>query len=452
MAEIEGAGQALRDILARGTPEAVSNALRDHELADLAVALARMSDKDRVRVLQSLPPGEAARLLGQLPDHCVAEIVAHLPLETAAHILEQLPEDRQADILARLTTAKEEEILHALSPEDAKAVERLLTFAPDTAGGLMITEFLAYPEDWTVDDVVEDLRAHADEYARYDVQYVYVVDRRERLTGVLRLRDLLMAPRNTKIADIMVRNPVAVRTSASIRELLTLFKERPLLGLPVTDEEGRLLGVVRRVDVEQAAAEETGRTFLRLVGILSGEELRTDPLPKRLGGRTVWLITNLLLDLVAASVIALYQDVLAAVISLAVFLPIISDMGGNSGVQSVAVTVREMTMGLIRSRDYKYVLLREIPLGALAGVVLALFGAAVAYVWTGQPLIALVFATALLANTIWSVCVGSTLPLFVHRVGLDPALASGPILTTLTDMFGFFVALEMARNLIAGGS
>ncbi len=420
--------------------------------ADLAVVLVRMRPEERLALFRQLPASEAAALLQTLPDHAVADIVAGLPIDLAADLLEKMPGDDQADILARLTQSKEEEILRAMSPEDAAEVERLLSFPPDSAGGLMVTEFLAYPEDWTVDDVIEDLRSHADEYARYEVQYVYTIDPDGRLVGVLRLRDLLMAPRGTQIAALAIRPPLAVPTSATIQQLRQTFQQRPLFGLPVVDEQGRLLGVVRRTDVEQAASEETGRTFLRLVGILTGEELRTDPLNKRLLGRSVWLVTNLTLDLLAASVIAMYQDVLTAVISLAVFLPIISDMGGNAGMQSVAVTVRELAMGLIRTGDARFVIMRELPLGVAAGAVLAFFGAGVAYIWTGELGVGFVFATALLLNTIWSVLVGATLPLFLSRVGLDPALVSGPVLTTLTDIFGFFVALELARQVFVASA
>lgn len=452
MNEVDATQREIAEALAGEASAGVGAVMAKHAPLEVAVALSRMPPEQQSAFLRQLPPSEAAALLATLPDHAIAGILARLPLEVAAEILEEFPENEQADILARLTSAREEQLLQAMDPHEAEEVGRLLHFAPNTAGGLMVTEFLAYPQGWTVDDVVEDLRAHADEYARYDVQYVYVVDDKGKLVGVLRLRDLLMAPRETPVAEIMIRDPISVSTRATVRELLELFRQRPLYGLPVVDQQGRLLGVVRRADVEEAAAEETGRAFLRLVGIVTGEELRTDPLLKRLGGRTVWLLTNLLFDVVAASIIALYQDVLSAVISLAVFLPIISDMGGNSGVQSVAVTVREMAMGLVRPGEYRYILLREIPLGLLAGVILALFGATIAMVWTGDTLIALVFASALLANTLWSVCVGSTLPMFVSRLGLDPALASGPILTTLTDMFGFFVALELARNLILGAT
>ncbi len=415
---------------------------------DLLRFVLRLDPESRVELVRHLPIQPAARLLEQLPDHVSAQVLTDLPLEQAAELLDELPHDRQADLLARLTDQREAQLLAAMSPEDAEEAEKLVAFAPDTAGGLMITEFLSYPDTARVDEVLEDLRRHAEKYARYDVQYAYVVDRNGRLVGVLRMRDLLLAPGAAPIRDIMVEDPEFVYTWTPLRELFELARSRSFFGFPVVDDHGRLVGVVRRADIEEAAEAEAGRTLLRFFGIAGGEELRTDPLPRRLGGRSMWLAANLLLDVAAASVIALYQDVLTSFITLAVFLPIISDMGGNSGSQSLAVTIREMALGLVGERDVPFVWSRELPLGLLTGLFLAAFGFTVAWLWQGDAAVGLVFAIALFANTVWAVLVGSALPLVMLRFGVDPALAANPVLTTLTDIFGFFICLECARWLL----
>ena len=440
--------ERLRVLYETGQWDRLADALRTADYHDVLRFVLRLDADERLQLMERLPLQLASHLLEQLPEHVAAELLTDLPLDLAADLLDELPHDRQADLLARVAGQREEELLAAMSPEDAEEAGKLVSFAPDTAGGLMITEFLAYRDTACVDDVLEDLRRHADEYARYDVQYVYVVDRSGRLIGVLRLRDLLLAPGSLPIRDIMIDRPDYVHTWTPLQELVELARSRPFFGFPVVDDHGRLVGVVRRADIEEAAEAEAGRTLLRFFGIAGGEELRTDPLSRRLAGRSVWLSANLLLDLAAASVIALYEEVLASFIALAVFLPIISDMGGNSGSQSLAVTIREMALGLVGERDVRFVWVRELPLGILAGGILGCFGFAIAWLWQGHVDLAFVFGIALFANTLWAVMVGAVLPLVMVRFGVDPALAANPVLTTLTDIFGFFICLECARWLL----
>ena len=180
------------------------------------------------------------------------------------------------------------------------------------------------------------------------------------------------------------------------------------------------------------------------MGILGGEELRTMPLRTRSARRLSWLSINIVLNIIAASVIAFYQDTLTAVIALAVFLPIISDMSGCSGSQAVAVSMRELSLGLIRPAEFLHVFRKEAVVGVVNGVMLGLLLGAVAFLWKGNAVLGLVVAGALSLNTIIAVCIGGTVPLLLRRFGQDPALASGPILTTITDMCGFFLVLSFA--------
>jgi len=248
----------------------------------------------------------------------------------------------------RNTAEQAEAILDRMTPEDAEDVRRLVQYAPDTGGGLMVTECLIFDKDSRVEDVVDDLRENAGKYANFNVQYAYVVAPEGELTGVLHFRDLLLSSRQRPIASIMISEPVSVGHDVRLEELHHTFDRYPLFALPVSDDANRLLGVVRRADVQKAVQERANRTLLRFAGIVGGEEFRSMPLRLRSARRLSWLSINIFLNLLAASVIAYYQDTLAAVITLAVFLPMISDMSGCSGNQAVAVSMRELVLGLIK--------------------------------------------------------------------------------------------------------
>lgn len=314
----------------------------------------------------------------------------------------------------------------------------------DSAGDLMIEEYLAYPQDARVEDVLDDLREKAEQYVNYDVQYAYVLAD-DRLVGVLRLRDLLLSPRSMPIVLIMIAEPIHVHRNTKLEELKRVFDRHPLFGIPVTDDQHHMIGVVRRANVEKAFQEGTNRAFLKFMGIVGGEELRNMPFRQRSMCRLSWLGMNVFLNVIAASVIAWNQDTISAVISLAVFLPIISDMSGCSGNQAVAVSMRELMLGLVKPAQVLRVLSKELTVGLFNGFVLGVMLGTLAYLWKGSPVLGLVVGAALALNTVVAVSLGGVIPLVLRRLNQDPALASGPILTTMTDMCGFFFVLSFAR-------
>jgi magnesium transporter len=359
-----------------------------------------------------------------------------------------LPRDEQADVIARLTDGGGAAILVAWPAAEAEDARRLLAYPSDSAGGLMITEFLSYRENLTVGDVLDDLRANSEKYRSFDVQYAYVVAAGGRLVGVLQLRDLLLSSPDERLSIVMIHDPLNVLDTAPLEELERFFDRYTLLGVPAVDSSGRLVGVVRSVDVEQAADERTNRSFLQFMGIVGGEELRSMPLRFRSVRRLSWLTVNILLNIIAASVIALHQDTLTAVIALAVFLPIISDMSGCSGNQAVAVSMRELTLGVVRPRELWRVLRKEAAVGVINGIVLGMLLGFVGWLWQGNFALGAVVAVALALNTLIAVCFGGLIPLVLRGCGQDPALASGPILTTITDMTGFFLVLSIAAAVL----
>jgi magnesium transporter len=356
--------------------------------------------------------------------------------------------DHQADILGELELDEANAILEQMTTEEAEDVRKLLTYGANTAGGIMVTECLAYPDTATIQGILDDMRANAQQYADYSVQYIYVLGAGRTLAGVLRIRDLVLTAPDANLKDIMIREPVCAYVDAKLQSLKETLDRHGLFGIPVIDEAGVFVGIVRRAAVEVALARQGNRRFLRFSGIVGGEEFRTMPVLERVRRRLSWLSVNIVLNLLAASVIAYYQDTLAAVIALAVFLPMISDMSGCSGNQAVAVSIRELSLGLVRPGEILRVVRQEILVGLLNGLALGTLLGAVALVWKGNLYLGLVVGIALAANTIVSVSMGGLLPLVLKKFRLDPALVSSPMLTTVTDMCGFFLVLSLATAVL----
>ena len=216
--------------------------------------------------------------------------------------------------------------------------------------------------------------------------------------------------------------------------------------MPVVDERENLLGIVRRRTVLEAVAEQSEADRLKAAGIVGGDELRSMPIAVRSRRRLSWLSVNILLNIMAASVIAFYEDTLSALIALAVFLPIVSDMSGCSGNQAVAVSMRELTLGAASPRDVARVWGKELSVGLINGLALGTLLGIAAWAWKGNPVLGLVVGLALAINTVVAVSIGGTVPLVLKRFGVDPAVASGPLLTTITDMCGFFLVLSLAAT------
>jgi len=425
--------------------------------------LERASTEQTVHAVSALGGDERARLLSLLTCESAADLVEVMPkvhaakaLEAlgtldhakAAEIIEEMSSDDRADLIAAIDQAQAQAILGAMPAEVADEVRRLASYDEDSAGGLMLTEYLAFNNTMTVRDVLADMEENAERYRDYNIQYSYVVDADGALKGVIPIRRLLMARRATPVAEIMVPDPVRVADTMEFDELRGVFDDYDFLAFPVVDEHQRLLGVVERSAVSEAARAEADDLYRASQGIVGGEELRSMPLSLRSRRRLAWLSINIVLNIMAASIIAFHQDTLEAVIALAVFLPIISDMSGCSGNQAVAVSMRELTLGVTRPRDIFRVLFKESSLGLINGVILGVLIGLVAFTWKGDWALSLVVGSALAANTLIAVCIGGGVPLLLKGFKTDPALASGPILTTITDMCGFLIVLSLASAMM----
>jgi len=440
--------EQLKKIIELGDKQRLEAHIENISASELVHAMAHLDKDDQLRLLNFLSPDYSAYLFNEIPDAQATGLLEQLPADKAATIIQEMWSNDQADLINSLEEEDAEAILAEMNPKEAEEVRRLARYADDTAGGLMITEFLVFPESDTVGNVVENMNQHAEEYSDYNVQYVYVKSVKGRLIGVLRLRDLLLSPATTHIRKIMLKTILSVSVDQKLDQLLEFFEEHDFVGAPVVDQEHKLVGVVLRKDVMEAAAERSDAELMRTRGIIGGEELRSMPLLLRSRRRLSWLSVNIVLNIIAASVIAIYQDTLSSVIALAVFLPIISDMSGCSGNQAVAVSMRELSLNILKPHEVLRVVWQELSVGIINGLILGVLIGVAAWVWKGNPYLGLVVGSALTINTLVAVGLGGSIPLFLKRVGMDPALASSPILTTVTDMFGFFLVLSLASLML----
>ncbi len=423
----------------------IQELIRLMPLDDRPRLISRLNPDIQQQLLEGMGSQDAADFLRLLPEVQAVDLLEDINPDAAAQILEELPKDEQADLVGEMADKSAAAILSEMDDTaSADIVRQLAEYEDDEAGGIMIADFLSFPKTETVENVIQHLRQNATAYSDFDVQYAYVVGRQGNLVGVLRLRDLLLNESATRLQQLMIADPISVDHHSSIEELHELFEAHFFVGVPVVNDSGMLVGVVRRDDVEEALGDRNASDYLKSQGIIS-EELRTMPVVVRARRRLSWLSVNILLNVIAASVIAFYQETLEQVIALAVFLPIISDMSGCSGNQAVAVSMRELSLGLVDEKEVARVWLKEISVGCINGMALGLLIAIVAYLWQGNAWLGVVVGVALMLNTLIAVSLGGTLPLIMRRLKLDPAVASGPILTTVTDMCGFFLVLSLAN-------
>ncbi len=445
---IEDQAQAISSIISKGTRQDVEAFLGTLHPWDAAQVVLKLPIEEQKQILTLIRPEKAADVVEEMPDMKAAEVIAELSPEEGADIVEEMASDEAADLLQDLEEEKKEQILDEMEPEDRAEAEELLAYPEETAGGIMKKEFISFQKDKNVVDAIRELRIGVEEYRQYPILYLYVTDDDRRLVGVLPLRDLILQPGDVSLESCMVKNPVSVPVDMDQEEVGRIFEQHHYLAVPVLDSDHRMIGVVTQDDALKIVEQEASEDLLKFSGIVGGEETRDMPYFRRSSRRLSWLSVNILLNLVAASIIWVHEDTIMAVIGIAMFLPIISDMSGCSGNQAIAVSIRELAMDLISPRDFLHVWWKEVSVGLLNGFVLGAQLGGIAYLWKGRLDLALVVGLALWLNTILSLTIGSLVPLLLKKLKRDPALASAPILTTLTDLCGFYLVLTLAAKFL----
>ena len=439
--------EILRDHLADDSSAGLNEYLSALSGEESLRALMRLGADEQQQILAKLTPESAAEVIEFIPDESAGDLLGELSPQVAASIVSEMSSDEQADVLSELDAEELEGVLSHMDDADVVEARQLMAYDDDVAGGLMMKEYFSYPKISRASSVLKDLAGREEDYELNHVLYIYVTNRAGELLGVARIRDIVVASPEARLVDIL-HPALSIKDTTPLDELEDFFDDHNLSAVPVVDDSNRILGVVRRRVVYDAVAERADADHLKSQGIVGGEELRSMPTIVRSRRRLSWLSVNVVLNIIAASVIAQFQYTLSAVIILAVFLPIISDMSGCSGNQAVAVSMRELSLGIIKRADLFYVWRKEVVIGIVNGAALGLLIAVIAWVWQGNGWLGLVVGMALAINTVLAVSIGGTVPVILKSLKVDPAVASGPILTTITDMCGFFLLLGTASLML----
>lgn len=355
-----------------------------------------------------------------------------------------LPSDEMVDVLENFTKSRQAKILQNIEQDKARKVSQLLLYGKDTAGGMMASEYFAFNKNAAIESVIGKIREASPDTSH--ALYIYVVDDKNHLEGVLFLRDLITKSPQTAIKDILKEGVVSIPHTMDKEAAANFFQQHNFLALPVVDEKKRILGVITSDDVSRVIGEEATEDLLKLTGIDS-EDLSVDaPVSLAIRKRLPWLVLNMLLDVIAVSVVVIYQGTIQAVVAIAVLMPIISDMGGNTGFQGLSLVIRGLALGKLTTKDFWKIFRKQSIIGLITGIVLGAEIAVLAYLWKWNPWFGAVAGVAMFVNIYIAGFVGVMLPLFLKSIKIDPAIATGPVLTTITDLTGFFITLSLATK------
>jgi len=419
------------------------------ENRDIIHLISHLNRTQQIQLFTILSPEDAAEVMEDIPEIQAIDIIEDMQVEDAAAIISEMESDVQVDLLQELVDENAEAILEEMEPSEAASARKLLSYDEDTAGGMMHTEIFVFKNDLTIAEVINELQKNSEVYQHYPLKKIFATSANGKMTGVVEIQSLLLGKPELKLNDVSRTDFISVNHLDVFETLVEHFGTHDLFGVPVLDNNQLLVGVLLRRDVLEEETYRVSLEHLESQGIIGGEELRTMPILLRAKRRLSWLSVNILLNMLAASVIAYHQDILTSVIALAVFLPIISDMSGCSGNQAVAVSMRELSIGVVEPREVFRVWWQEASVGIINGMVLGLLIGVAAFLWKGNVYLGIVVGSALMLNTLLAVSLGGTIPLILKGFGVDPALASGPILTTITDMMGFFLTLTFASIMLA---
>lgn len=432
----------------QGQQGMVLNLLVDLHAADVALLLTHLAFDQAQRLFRWLPVEVGGDVLAELEDTFRAELLEETTQPRLTALLDEVETDDAADILADLPEEVVAEVLPTL--EDAADVEALLRYDEETAGGLMATEFVAVPETCTVAEVTEEVRNHAD--LAEDIYVVYVVDATHRLQGFIKLKQLLLSPAETPVARIMDDDIVSAPTDLDQEDVARLMERYDLVSLPVVDAGGVLVGRVTIDDAVDVIRDEAEEDIQRMSGV--GDEEPTDSVFRIIRGRLPWLFIGLVGAALSSLVILSFEEELAEAVVLASFIPIVMAMAGNAGIQSSAIAVQGLASGDVWTTDMMRRLGKELAVALLNGIALSLALAVLVVLLLplvvdmpvgDAPVLALTSAISLLIVIILAATIGATVPLLLDRVGIDPAIATGPFIMTSNDILGLAVYFLIAK-------
>tara|TARA_R110000823_G_scaffold91174_3_gene201089 strand:- start:9765 stop:11117 length:1353 start_codon:yes stop_codon:yes gene_type:complete len=444
---------AQSNVASQDALDKLTHALESGTFIDVRRMLNGLAPADIAHLIESSPPRmrhiiwqmveveEEGEVLGELSDELQGQFLGRMDAAEVAALTEGMEHDDIADLLQQVPDRITFEVLNAMDYQDRTRLERVIFYPDDTAGGLMNTDTITIRPPLTLDVVLRYLRRHAEIPPMTD--NLIVVNRADQFIGLLPLRTLLVSDPAATVRETMITDVVPISVDMPDTEVARLFERKDWVSAPVVDSHGKLLGRITIDDVVDVIREDADHSFMSMAG-LDQEEDTFAPIMRAAPRRAIWLGLNLVTAFIAAGVINLFQDTIEKVVALAVLMPIVASMGGIAGTQTLTVLVRGIAMGQIVRNNQRWLVNREVMIGVINGVLWAGVVAVAASVWFDDWTIGIIIAAAMVINLITAALTGALLPLMLTRMNIDPALAGGVVLTTVTDVVGFVSFLGLA--------
>ena len=436
---------SIKRLLRRGATTHLGNIVNKTHAADLSAVFRSLSLMQQRKLFDMITDIEQKGILfSELDEDTFLDLIEEMKLEDIAEILEQMPTDDVADLLGRLPEEKSDAILEKMKKAESEEVEGLLRYEDDTAGGIMVPDFIALAEDVTAKDAIESLQK---EHSEVEMPfYLYVVDDYGKLVGVSSLRQLVLVPPDTPLKEFMATDVFSVQTSMDQEEVAKIVARYDILAVPVVDQTNRLVGIVTVDDVIDIFRREATEDILKMAGV--GEEfVETKSVLKSTRTRLPWLFASCVGGVIAILIIGKYEGTLHKIAALAAFIPVIMGMGGNIGTQSSTIVVRGLATGRIHIRDLWSVVFKELSIGFILGLVYGLLIGSVAQVSYRMEVLAISVCFAVISSMSVAALIGSLVPMGFARINIDPAVATGPFVTTAIDIisvsFYFMIATAL---------
>lgn len=436
--------ESIKELLGAGRAERLADVLEEAHAADVATALREVPLAEQVQLFRLLAPQHAGDVLSELDDPTRTELVRALDEVELSRILDRMPSDHVVEVVEELPREEADKLLELLQEEKSEAVQELLEYREKTAGRLMSTSFIAVHESEAVAQAIEHIRKAA---SGDNAFYLYVLDEHDHLVGIVPLHRLLTADPATPIRAIRSESVESVGVDTDQEEVAQLARRYNLFQVPVVDDDRRLVGAITAEDVIDVIDEEATEDIQRLGGV-AGDEAVLDPPRQVFRTRMLWRLINLGTAVLAASVIGLFESSIHALATLAVFMPIVASMGGIATTQTATVAVRGLAVGDLTPGVVRRVLWKEVWLGLTTGAANGLVIAVIAYLWKGHWLLSAILGVAMVINMLVAAVVGTLVPVALKTFRVDPAIASGVIITAFTDVCGFFSFLGLATLLM----
>jgi magnesium transporter len=437
--------ESVKRLLRRGATTHLGNIVNKTHAADLSVVFRSLSLSQQRKLFDMITDIEQKGIMfSELDEDTFLDLIEEMKLEDIVEILDQMPTDDVADLLGRLPEEKSDAILEKMKKAESQEVEDLLRYEDDTAGGIMVPDFIALAEDATAKDAIESLQK---EYSEVEMPfYLYVVDDYGKLVGVSSLRQLVLVPPDTPLKEFMATDVFSAQTDMDQEEVAKIVARYDILAVPVVDQTNRLVGIVTVDDVIDIFRREATEDILKMAGV--GEEfVETKSVWKSTRIRLPWLFASCVGGIVAFFIIGRYEETLHKIAALAAFIPVIMGMGGNIGTQSSTIVVRGLATGRLHIRDLWSVVFKELSIGFILGLVYGLLIGSVAQVSYSMEVLAISVCFAVISSMSLAALIGSLVPMGFARINIDPAVATGPLVTTAIDIisvsFYFLIATAL---------